>query len=291
MGPEYRRADVTNDSPYDPLDPTGAGVFKEMGDLGDIRGGCVLDSMPVPCSLLRQQMESGATALEYTTYGPEGVRIEQRAIVALGLGLYGTEEPHLTPDDERKAGDPLFRLDWRNLVFSFLPQSPTREPITPRDLSTVRKNMMDLLKNPVCNKFIKGTLEELGKLPQGVYSTDIMDIFEAVSEQRNGGVFRSTDPSNQGSAVGSLELGNATIALRSLDGGTGLHETMHVAAKKGRDFGHEAMVQAAVASAQAMGIRVIGSPPKRGDFARDVEFNNANSYFFERIFFDACRKR
>ncbi len=45
---------TSSEPPYDPLDPTGTGVFKEMGDLGDIRGGCVLDSKPVQCSFLRQ---------------------------------------------------------------------------------------------------------------------------------------------------------------------------------------------------------------------------------------------
>ncbi len=43
---------VSTTPPYDPLDPTGSGAFKEMGDISDIRGSCVLDSMPVPCRYL-----------------------------------------------------------------------------------------------------------------------------------------------------------------------------------------------------------------------------------------------
>src|SRR5205085_7872962 len=71
-----------------------------------------------------QQMGAGATAAEYLLHGPDGFSLQQRAIVPLGLGLYGTEEPYLRSnvDDEWRAGDPLSRLDWRNLVFSFSPQ-------------------------------------------------------------------------------------------------------------------------------------------------------------------------
>ena len=50
---------VSSTPPFDPLDPAGAGAFKEMGDLSDIRGGCVLDSMPVPCSFAMGEVNPG----------------------------------------------------------------------------------------------------------------------------------------------------------------------------------------------------------------------------------------
>jgi YD repeat-containing protein len=133
------------------------------------------------------------------------------------------------------------------------PQNP-RVPLTQKDVYTARRNIRNMLENPVCNNFIKGMLEEFGKLPQGVYSTDILKIFDAVRAQGSGGLFR--DISQTGSvayAFGSLERGNATIAFGySLNGSDGMHETMHVAARTGSGFSHQEMAQAAITSAQAM---------------------------------------
>jgi hypothetical protein len=54
---------LSSEPPYDPLDPTGAGAFKEMGDLGDIRGSCVWNSMPVPCSVAMGELTSGRAVI------------------------------------------------------------------------------------------------------------------------------------------------------------------------------------------------------------------------------------
>ncbi len=47
-----------------------------------------------------------------------------------------------------------------------------------------------MLTKPNCNKFIQGVLGEFNGLPNGVFSTDLMEIFEAVKGQKEGGLFR-----------------------------------------------------------------------------------------------------
>jgi hypothetical protein len=55
---------VSSNPPFDPLDPTGTGAFKEMGDIGDIRGSCVFYSMPMPCSSTARYMNAmGSTSI------------------------------------------------------------------------------------------------------------------------------------------------------------------------------------------------------------------------------------
>jgi hypothetical protein len=96
-----------------------------------------------------------------------------------------------------------------------------------------------MLAKPICNNFIKGLLEGLGELPNGVYSTDLMTIFDAVRAEPNGGLF--SDPSilshALANAFGSLTGGNAQIAFGAAPtAAVAIHETMHVAGEPGTDM-------------------------------------------------------
>jgi hypothetical protein len=294
-------------------------LYLEGGDPFDYSSGYEVDGMPVSESQLRHMLDTGSVVAGLLVRGQMVGFWNFTGNGNWGLlsggywlprsGSTGSTVREVGFDETNEAGDVApggetsnVPFDWRSLSVSFHsisfsrvgPQNPpnSRVPLTKREIYEARRNIRDLLQNPICNNFIKGMLEEFGKLPQGVFSLDLVKIFDAVRAQSNGGLFRDVTQSGSFAyAFGSLELGNATIAYRnSLDGGDGAHETMHVAARTGYGFSHQQMAQAAMSSAQAMGIMVAGILPNPNDYATTKAWDSANSQFFDRIFFQACVK-
>jgi hypothetical protein len=157
-----------------------------------------------------------------------------------------------------------------------------------------------MLAKPNCGTFIKGVLGELGKLPNGVYSTDFMTIFNAIAGAPKGGLFSDPSmPPNEAlaRAGGSISGGNANISFGpfGLNAAVAIHEVMHDAAKNGFGYDHFQMAQAAYDSAKAMGLTVLGELPQAKDYpgaSRDSDvwkkYDHAASAYFGQAVFDAC---
>lgn len=99
-------------------------MFMDGGDPFHLSDGCGdIDGMPASCAEINERLESGSVAQQYLIHSARGFTTPQVTPVSLGLGLFGTETPHLASnvDNEWKPGTPIFKMDWRNLMFSFQP--------------------------------------------------------------------------------------------------------------------------------------------------------------------------
>jgi hypothetical protein len=117
-------------------------LYSIRGNALDIRGGCTLDGMSIPCSELQERMERGWVEMEYmypavapgqpslnTPGEPVTIlRTERFPILSLGLGMFMTGFPVM-------AGGPVgpgnnnegYYLSWRSDVFRFSPQKSVKE--------------------------------------------------------------------------------------------------------------------------------------------------------------------
>ena len=170
-------------------------------------------------------------------------------------------------------------------------QTPSRDRLTEGQVRTVETNLKNMLSNPVCKNFVTGVLKELGKLPNGVYSTDLLDIFQAVRNQTGGGIFldKSLLPGH-GNALGTVGKGNADINLGDLTGPVAAHETIHVAAKSETMISHVDMARAAHASAAAMNLKVFLDLPKSENYKKPGAFSAASATYFAQALYDSCQR-
>lgn len=170
-------------------------------------------------------------------------------------------------------------------------QTASRDRLTERQLRTVETNLKQMLSNSVCKNFVTGVLKELGKLPNGVYSTDLLDIFKAVRNQTGGGIFLDkTLLPGHGNAFGSVGKGTADINLGDLTGPVAAHETIHVAAKTGTPtINHPDMALAAFKSAAAMNLKVFMDLPQRGNRTPDA-FSDASATYFAQTLYDSRQR-
>ncbi len=170
-------------------------------------------------------------------------------------------------------------------------QYPSRQRLSEEQIAVVEASLKTLLANTVCKQFLTGTLRELRNLPTGVYSTDPLEIFAAVKNQPEGGLFSDKRLlPGEGTAFGSLEKGNAEISFGSLTGLVAAHEIFHVAAKAGQGYSHIDMAQAAFASAAAMNLKVFSDFPKSENYKTHGAFSKASATYFAQALFDACQR-
>lgn len=99
-------------------------LYYQRGNALDIRGGCALNGLPVPCSLVNEAIasETGSVALEYQLNDGSFVP-EQGRIHSIGAGLFLFDAPNVVLDTE--PGNALYRVAWRTGSFYLLPQNPT----------------------------------------------------------------------------------------------------------------------------------------------------------------------
>ncbi len=148
-----------------------------------------------------------------------------------------------------------------------------------------------MLAKPNCKKFINGVLEELGRLPNGVFNLDLMNIFEAVRVAPNGGFFSDPSllPRGLANAGGSISAGTAEITFGIISAKVAIHELFHVAAAKGLSiYSHDAIGQAANASAKAMKLHVLADLPKIENYKTPGDFDLAMNGYITQALFDAC---
>ena len=98
-------------------------LYYLRGNSFDIRGGCALDGLPVPCSMVNEAMtsETSSTALEYQL-DDGSILPEQGRVEHFGAGLVLYEHPLLKPDNE--PGNVPYRVGWRTGVLHAHPQKP-----------------------------------------------------------------------------------------------------------------------------------------------------------------------
>ena len=245
---------------------------------------CVFNGEPISCTELTHQIDLGTVAVDYLIMDSKGLRHWEGNVDLIAPGILRAEYPR----QHAEGGD---------LTIGFLrltiPQNPSQRPLTQAEKDKLSTDLKAMLAKPNCGTFISGVLGELGKLPNGVYSSDFMTIFNAIAAAPNGGLF--SDPSIPptealAKAFGSLSGGNAQIAFGSfgLTAATAIHETMHDAAKNGYGYDHIQMAQAAYNSANAMGLTVLAKFPQAGDYKTWKEFDRASSGYFGQAVFDAC---
>jgi len=101
----------------------GESLYYMRGNAMDIRGGCALDGLPVPCSLVNEAMmsETSSVALEYQLN--DGTTLPQQGIIRhFGAGLVLYDHPFLKLDNE--PGNVPYRVGWRTGVLYAHPQHP-----------------------------------------------------------------------------------------------------------------------------------------------------------------------
>jgi hypothetical protein len=96
-------------------------------------------------------MEAGAAAVEYLFHDGERWRREQAPIVPLGLGMFVTEYPFLRVNNEWRPGDPLYEVDWRELIFNFMPDKPQQPQLGPCTLTTPTFDDLLAMDHPALN--------------------------------------------------------------------------------------------------------------------------------------------
>ena len=278
-----------------------AGILdNRYSNMFDTSGGCMIDFVPAPCNAAMGLVNNldGIVTDPYETPRTGGVYdpLTERFV---GVAIFG-QNPNTGGfqysyrrivgydyNENWEDGSDMWREVWG---IESIPQNPSQRPLTTDEIGKLRSDLNAFLKGN-CATFIKGVLTELGKLPNGVYSTDLMTIFEAVITQPGGGLF--SDPTIKSPAVanafGSFTGGNAQIAFKSgPTAANAAHETMHVAAKTGFGYGHIEMAQAAYRSATAMGLTVLQKLPQERDYKTWKAFDSASSNYFSQALFDAC---
>lgn len=130
----------------------GEGLYYMRGNAMDIRGGCALDGLPVPCSLVNEAImsETSSVALEYQLF--DGTSLpEQGSIRHFGAGLVLYDHPFLELDNE--PGDVPYRVGWRTGVSYAHPANSGR-----LDLPW---EVRELYKNPKSGKALTKCINEV----------------------------------------------------------------------------------------------------------------------------------
>jgi len=127
---------------------------------------------------------------------------------------------------------------------------------------------------------------------RNAYSTNAMDVFNAV--ERQGGFRRREGPH---SATGGSTVGNGDAVIdinfpilsdpmaSAMNGRTILHELVHVGSGSSGNYSHYEMAKAAYEVALAQGYKDLGTKPSGGD---PGGVDASNSVFFSNMQFKAC---
>jgi RHS repeat-associated protein len=166
-------------------------------------------------------------------------------------------------------------------------------PLSPVEIDQLRADVTNLLKDETCARFMSALLSQLSSdTGKNAYSTNAMDIFDAVEQQ--GSFSRAEGPF---SATGGSTVGNGNAAIHinfyissspmssAINGRTILHELLHVGSGANRNYDHYEMARAAYAVAQAQGFNGLGGRPPDGDH---IKLDGTSVDTFNRILFQAC---
>jgi YD repeat-containing protein len=195
---------------------------------------CYLDGFQIGCDRVGHLIDIGAVALEVTLRN--GTR-QQVPIRSFGVGLFGVWVPNASNPRGPGYGlsDEVVRVNtfqddlmghWQLFSFNFAgqnladrrtsdPQRPDT-PISAKDIYRIYRSIKDIRRYlPVCDNFIKGVLEELGKLNPSnpPVSTDMLEIFRMVQNQPDGGFFKNN--SGPSTVSGRIKDGTAKILYGS----------------------------------------------------------------------------
>ncbi|HEX8137838.1 MAG TPA: hypothetical protein VF544_09635 [Pyrinomonadaceae bacterium] len=271
-----------------------------LGNPTNPRAGCNFNGMTLPCNVVAKMASNDAARPD--TSQPQGSG-------PLGLGGITWQQTIFIRGDRPHTGEAYLGNGYEPLMspnVEFFQQPTPRDStrMTKEQIDKIRTDIKTLLKKPQCTDFMKKLLDRLGAITgREAYSTDPIEIFEAILQQTGGGgLFLGSKAS--GHAFGSLELGTATIAFRHINttndsawmnGDIGLHEIAHAGSKKGWGYDHTAMAQAAYDVSQAMNmIQNLGKrPPNNPAGGNSEEWKQrdreASNYFETRLFY-ACRR-
>jgi hypothetical protein len=243
---------VSSNPPFDPLDPTGTGAFKEMGDIGDIRGSCVWNSMPVPCSVAMGEVNRGAADISRDE--ADSMTLAQMGAVFIP-DFNDSSQDHA--DGDTTVGVILGRYEFTGagtLTTAIAPQNDGRARLTAEQLyvyERVRKNAYNLAKNPLdglnpCSHFLNRS---------GVPFTDVLKALQfqkpydgprSTISRRNAGLAPAGNPAENetASTIFQGERNTAATAiykertrydvylnLFNYDETTLIHEALHSATK------------------------------------------------------------
>jgi hypothetical protein len=176
---------------------------------------------------------------------------------------------------------------------SMLPLNFGKTPLTQGEIDQLRKDVASLLADDTCAKFISAFFKQLSSdTGKQTYSTNAMDIFNAVEKQggfsRRAGPFSATGGSTVGNGNADIDINfpvSSSVMGGAMHGRVILHELGHVGSGTNRDYDHYEMARAAYAVAQAQGFKGLGNKPPDGDHSK---LDGASSSIFNDILFKAC---
>jgi len=320
-------ADVTLTATAPPENPPGPGELGEghfggamdsrVADIFDING-CVVDGSAQSCPVAAAVLNFGtgqSTGLLSTTVTMASlaqglpIKVASTRTITSVLRVSGTE------------GRTTYETVWSDYLNQWVPNTPTAysgvpemlvsiilpwvpknatnkgTPLPENEVDRLRSALLSLLRDKRCSELMEGLLNQIGDdTGRNAFSSNILNIFDAVRNQDSFGTREMSDSAEGGSTVGNkdayVNLGNrkfADSASAYADvGRTMIHELLHVGSGTNLGFSHHEMFKAAYEVAQRLGGFTFRKTPDAKDPGGRDE---ANAYAFDNVIFQACRAR
>jgi YD repeat-containing protein len=170
-------------------------------------------------------------------------------------------------------------------------------PLPESEVDRLKLALESVLKDSTCSRFVEALLNQIGvDTNSKAFSNKAIDIFNEVRKQGSFGTRVMSDTAEGGSTIGNKDafinigkwtFANDQYALANV-GRTMIHELLHVGSSTNRFYSHYDMFKAAYVVAVRMGgFTLTKKPGDKDPGGRD----DANSYAFDDLLFQACRVR